>query len=162
MHNSIILHTRDLVLCIIVMLFCDVSLRYSTMAAAVYGRYLFGVFQVPWPNDSILKWSVFFPEPYFAQKLRMPLNTVGSKLLKRTSNILKDFLPHLKYTTNRHIIVLAKRSRNNNRSQRRTNHRFRPVMKLSRSSACCESIPAFLMSLCQLSKRLYVLQTICH
>ena len=62
---------------------------------------IYGVFQVPWPNDSILKWSVFFSEPYFAQKLRMPLNTVGSKLLKRTSNILKGILPQLKYTTNR-------------------------------------------------------------
>ena len=147
-------------LCITVMLFYDVSIRYSTIAAAVHGRNLFGVFQVPWPNDSIIKWSVFFSEPYFAQKIRMPLNTVGSKLLKRTSNILKDILPQLKYTANRRIIVLAKRSQNNNRSQMRTNHRFRSVMKLSRNSACLGSFSTFLMSLCQLCKRPYVLQTI--
>ena len=77
------------------MLFYDVSIRFSTMAAAVYGRNLFGVFQLPWPNDFILKWSVFFSEPYFAQKIRMPLNTVGSYLLKRTNNILKDILPQV-------------------------------------------------------------------
>ena len=140
------------------MLFYDVSLRYSTMTTQ-NGRNLFGVFQVPWPNDCILKWSVF-SEPYFAQKIPSPLNIVGSKLLKRTSNILKDILPQLKYTANRHIIVFAQRSRNNNRSQiRRT--RFRPIMKLSRSSASRGSFSAILINLCQLCKRPYVSQAIC-